>query len=155
TAGAIWFFASAPFDDLWHRLYGIDVTIWSPPHLSLIAAACTVVFGSVVIVLGERRRREARGLAGSGQGRVEIALLVVGLTFILQPVALATLPAVRYSYARPGPLGIWLLPLMMAVLLPAAIFMAPAILGRPAGVSVPALVQLGLRPVAVGFASLG
>src|SRR5206468_3609058 len=71
TAGAIWFFASAPFDDLWHRLYGIDVTIWSPPHLSLIAAACTVVFGSVVIVLGERRRREARGLAGSGQGRVE------------------------------------------------------------------------------------
>src|SRR5262245_40853136 len=43
AVGALWFLASAPFDDLWHRLYGIDVTIWSPPHLSLIAAACTMV----------------------------------------------------------------------------------------------------------------
>ena len=25
--------SAAPFDDLWHRWYGIDVTIWSPPHM--------------------------------------------------------------------------------------------------------------------------
>jgi hypothetical protein len=25
--------AAAPIDDLWHRLFGIDVTLWSPPHL--------------------------------------------------------------------------------------------------------------------------
>ena len=24
---------AAPIDDLWHRLFGIDVTLWSPPHL--------------------------------------------------------------------------------------------------------------------------
>ena len=24
---------AAPVDDLWHRLFGIDVTLWSPPHL--------------------------------------------------------------------------------------------------------------------------
>ena len=24
---------AAPMDDLWHRLFGIDVTLWSPPHL--------------------------------------------------------------------------------------------------------------------------
>ncbi len=24
---------AAPLDDLWHRLFGLDVTLWSPPHL--------------------------------------------------------------------------------------------------------------------------
>lgn len=26
-------------DELWHRAYGIDVTMWSPPHLAMIASA--------------------------------------------------------------------------------------------------------------------
>src|SRR5947208_8646253 len=31
---------AAPIDDLWHRLFGIDVTLWSPPHpLGLLGAA--------------------------------------------------------------------------------------------------------------------
>jgi hypothetical protein len=28
-----------PVDELWHRAYGIDVTMWSPPHLIMILAA--------------------------------------------------------------------------------------------------------------------
>ncbi|MHB8571699.1 MAG: hypothetical protein ACYDAY_01910 [Candidatus Dormibacteria bacterium] len=28
-----------PVDDLWHRTYGIDVTMWSPTHLVMISAA--------------------------------------------------------------------------------------------------------------------
>ena len=24
---------AAPLDELWHRMFGLDVTIWSPPHL--------------------------------------------------------------------------------------------------------------------------
>ena len=30
---------AAPVDDLWHRLFGIDVTLWSPPHLLGLAGA--------------------------------------------------------------------------------------------------------------------
>jgi hypothetical protein len=30
---------AAPIDDLWHRLVGIDVTLWSPPHLLGLAGA--------------------------------------------------------------------------------------------------------------------
>jgi sulfite exporter TauE/SafE len=30
---------AAPIDDLWHRLFGIDVTLWSPPHLLGLAGA--------------------------------------------------------------------------------------------------------------------
>jgi hypothetical protein len=30
---------AAPIDDMWHRLFGIDVTLWSPPHLLGLAGA--------------------------------------------------------------------------------------------------------------------
>lgn len=35
-AGAV---AGFPIDDLWHRTYGIDVTMWSPTHLLMIGGA--------------------------------------------------------------------------------------------------------------------
>lgn len=37
--------AAAPFDDLWHRRYGIDVTIWSPPHMVGVLGARTMNLG--------------------------------------------------------------------------------------------------------------
>jgi hypothetical protein len=43
---------AAPVDDLWHRLFGLDVTLWSPPRLV------------------------ARGLPGSNLGTLLIALEV-------------------------------------------------------------------------------
>src|SRR4029077_4730415 len=31
--------AGFPLDDLWHKFYGIDVTMWSPTHLLMIVGA--------------------------------------------------------------------------------------------------------------------
>ncbi len=31
--GAAVIVLAAPVDDLWHRLFGVDITLWSPPHL--------------------------------------------------------------------------------------------------------------------------
>lgn len=36
--------SSAPFDELWHGLFGLDVSVWSPPHAVLI-------FGGVAVFL--------------------------------------------------------------------------------------------------------
>src|SRR5215472_12683061 len=36
AAGAL---AGFPLDDLWHRTYGVDVTLWSPTHLTMIGGA--------------------------------------------------------------------------------------------------------------------
>ena len=33
-----------PLDDLWHQTYGIDVTLWSPTHLMMIAGAAFTTF---------------------------------------------------------------------------------------------------------------
>jgi hypothetical protein len=40
---------AAPIDDLWHRLFGLDVTIWSPPHLLGIFGAAVNTVGCLLI----------------------------------------------------------------------------------------------------------
>ena len=47
-----------PLDDLWHRLFGQDVTLWGPTHLMLIGgASMTLVGQSVLLVEGMRATR--------------------------------------------------------------------------------------------------
>ena len=52
--------AAAPLDDLWHRLYGLDVTVWSPPHLMGVAGALAGVYG-MACALGAGLPRRNRG----------------------------------------------------------------------------------------------
>jgi hypothetical protein len=39
-----------PLDDLWHRLFGQDVTLWGPTHLMLIGGAGMTLIGQAVLV---------------------------------------------------------------------------------------------------------
>jgi hypothetical protein len=60
---------AAPIDDLWHRLFGLDVTLWSPPHLLGILGAQVNTLGSLRIALelwpaGTWRRRASVLCAG-------------------------------------------------------------------------------------------
>ena len=55
-----------PLDDVWHRLFGQDVTLWGPTHIMMIAGAVlTIVAISVLTTEGER----AAGLTRRGFGR--------------------------------------------------------------------------------------
>jgi hypothetical protein len=47
-----------PFDDLWHRLFGQDVTLWGPTHLLLIGGATFSIVGVWILV---REGRTAMG----------------------------------------------------------------------------------------------
>jgi len=38
-----------PLDDLWHRLFGQDVTLWGPTHLMLIGGAAMTLIGIAVL----------------------------------------------------------------------------------------------------------
>ena len=42
---------AAPIDDLWHRLFGLDVTLWSPPHLLGLAGYQVSNLGALLIAL--------------------------------------------------------------------------------------------------------
>ena len=49
-----------PLDDVWHRLFGQDVTLWGPTHLMLLGgAAMTLVGNAVLMVEATRAKLEA------------------------------------------------------------------------------------------------
>ncbi|MBI3327635.1 MAG: hypothetical protein HYZ81_13160 [Nitrospinae bacterium] len=51
--GVLGLLLSAPIDEWWHRMFGVDVTVWSPPHLFAIAAAAAVRVGLILALVRE------------------------------------------------------------------------------------------------------
>jgi hypothetical protein len=83
---------AAPIDDLWHRLFGIDVTLWSPPHLLGLLGAAVNTLGCFLIA-GEvyPAASRARFVAILATG----ALLFIGLHLAVQP-------SFRIAYLQAG-----------------------------------------------------
>jgi hypothetical protein len=125
--------AGFPLDDVWHRLFGQDVTLWGPTHLMLIGGAGMTLIGQAVLLQEGMRARPRRAgrrtlgvLARSAILR-QVALmggLLIGLsTFqaefdfgvpqfraVLQPALIAlaagvALVAARVWIGRGGALG--------------------------------------------------
>src|SRR4051794_35493027 len=55
-----------PLDDLWHRLFGQDVTLWGPTHMMMLTGAALTLVGILVLMAEGRRARgdEAAPAAG-------------------------------------------------------------------------------------------
>ncbi|HEY0756186.1 MAG TPA: hypothetical protein VGD98_19680 [Ktedonobacteraceae bacterium] len=51
--GAFLALVSAPLDNYWHELYGIDVAMWAPFHLMGITGGMIGIFGLVYVFAGE------------------------------------------------------------------------------------------------------
>jgi hypothetical protein len=119
-----------PLDDIWHRLFGQDVTLWGPTHLMLIGGASMTLIGQAVLLVEGMRARPPRGARAKpapivGLRRVGLmGGLLVGLStfqaefdfgvpqfrFMLEPVLLAVaasvaLVAARLWVGRGGALG--------------------------------------------------
>ncbi len=58
-AGMLTTLVAAPFDNAWHEIYGIDVTIWSPPHLLAIFGLAAASLGLAALVAPAVSRRES------------------------------------------------------------------------------------------------
>src|ERR687893_192467 len=46
-----------PLDDMWHRIFGQDVTLWGPTHLLLFGGAALTVIGGFVLLIEGRRAK--------------------------------------------------------------------------------------------------
>src|SRR5215212_10161578 len=55
-----------PLDDMWHRLFGQDVTLWGPTHLMLIGGAAMTLVGLAVLLVEGGRANAAAGRAEGG-----------------------------------------------------------------------------------------
>ena len=49
-----------PLDDVWHRIFGQDVTLWGPTHLMLIGGAGLTLIGSCILIVEGREPAPGR-----------------------------------------------------------------------------------------------
>ena len=120
-----------PLDDMWHRLFGQDVTLWGPTHLMLIGGAAMTLVGMAVLIIegvranaeSEERRKElawtfqARRVAltggfliGLSTFQAEFDFGVPQFRFVFQPMLImlaagAALVATRLWLGRGSALG--------------------------------------------------
>jgi hypothetical protein len=57
ATSALFGLAGFPLDDIWHRVFGQDVTLWGPTHLMMIGGAVTTLIGQALLL--------AEGVRGS------------------------------------------------------------------------------------------
>jgi len=136
---------AAPIDDLWHRLFGLDVTLWSPPHLmgflggQVNSAACLVIAREVY---PERPalRRAAMILSG--------ALLASSLGTVAQPAFLLAYQHGGVAFHAPAILTTLLVaPALVVVAALSRLRSAPVL----ASLVIVALVLAGQSIARVGF----
>ena len=100
---------AAPIDDLWHRLFGLDVTLWSPPHLLGIVGAVINSLACLVI---------AREVYPEGS-RARLAALVLTGAMLYGGLHLTVDPSTRVAYLHGGVL-FYTLAILSALVLPLA-----------------------------------
>lgn len=139
--------AAAPLDDMWHRSYGLDVTIWSPPHLMGIAGGMVAIYG-LLGVLG------AANFAGGGDGGTwplwrgvtggeALGLLLFGAALALSLFALGELDF------HLGGRDELFYPLLAGTLAAVPLMGAARYVGRPGAATAVALVYILFRSAAL------
>jgi hypothetical protein len=102
-----------PIDDLWHRTYGIDVTMWSPTHLLMIGGASLTAIALWLMYAesggptlsskaqkGLRRTLAAATLLGLSTFQLEFDLGVPQWQALYQPVLIALATSIALVAAR-------------------------------------------------------
>ncbi len=110
---------AAPIDDLWHRLFGIDVTLWSPPHLLGIVGAVINSLACLVIACEVYPTTRAARFA---------ALMITG-AMLYGGLHLTVDPSIRVAYLNGGVL-FYTLAILSALILPLALVPTSMISGN-------------------------
>ncbi|HEX2514349.1 MAG TPA: hypothetical protein VH257_06555, partial [Chloroflexota bacterium] len=142
ATGGLLALASAPLDDLWHRLYGLDVTILSPPHVLLVTGVAIAAYGALAgFTARVVAAAPARGASLWPVSRPDARPWVRGETglFAAGGLLLAVLVAVLGEYdfdvARTP---VWLHPVLLAGLSALALSLTARAGGRVGGATLAA-----------------
>src|SRR5262249_53049150 len=135
---------AAPIDDLWHRLFGLDVTLWSPPHmLGLLGVAINTLACALVA-------REAY----PAQSWPRYIGIVVALMSFYGSLSIGLGPARGLAYLSGGP---WFsaFPVLGALFLPLALLAAVRLTGRRSTPLVLLIVGLAVGTIGATIARVG
>jgi hypothetical protein len=98
-----------PLDDMWHRIFGQDVTLWGPTHLVLFGAASLSTLGALIL-LAEGSHVARQGRPGPLPGRVRLLQVLLAGAFL---IGLSTFQG-EFDYAVPQFRLVWHPILLMA-----------------------------------------
>jgi hypothetical protein len=126
-----------PLDDIWHRLFGQDVTLWGPTHLLLIGGAAFSILGQWILDVEGHRASKGRAREGSVFTYVRNVSLVGSFL-----VGLSTFQA-EFDFSVPQFRLVWQ-PLLLALAAGIGLTAARVRLGRGGAVAA-ALFFIGLR----------
>jgi hypothetical protein len=137
---------AAPIDDLWHRLFGLDVTLWSPPHLLGLLGSAVNTIGTLLIALE----------AYAPSSRTRLAALVLGGGLLYGGVRVVLEPAWLTAYTHGG-VAFHAFAMLAALMLPLALIPGTRVLDRrwaPLALVVVSLAAslIGEQIARVGFA---
>ena len=104
---------AAPIDDLWHRLFGLDVTLWSPPHLLGLAGGAINTLGCLMI---------AREVYPAG-GQARLAATLVAAAMLYGSLWTVSEPAFLLAYVHGG-VAFYSQAILGALLFPVALLVA-------------------------------
>ncbi len=135
---------AAPIDDLWHRLFGLDVTLWSPPHLLGFLGSQVNSLGC--LTLATEVYREA--------SRARIAAVLLGGALFFGTFHLLLGTSILWAYERGG-LAFFYYPILGALLLPVTLLPVARLWPAPWSAAVTVILAALLALVAGGVARAG
>jgi len=137
-SGMVTLLIAAPFDNWWHELYGLDVTLWAPFHvMGLIGASIAGV--GLIYAFAALAVRAARDLSPArrflGLRGLDWALLLA-LSGLLSILLTAAQPATNLAPTFVlGPFTMLNLPPLLCAFLPPLFVAAVRVTGRPGAAS--------------------
>jgi len=135
---------AAPIDDLWHRLFGIDVTLWSPPHLlGLIGVTINTLACALIALEAYPPKSWLRYLG-----------IVIALTAFYGSLAIGLRPASRLAYLYGG-VVFYAFPILGVLFLPLALITAVRLTGRRSTPIVLMIVGLAIGAIGATIARVG
>ena len=117
--------AGFPLDDIWHRLFGQDVTLWGPTHIQMVGGAALSTLALWVVFTEGRRGGAAAGLGGAHSGRLRFMEVSIAGAFL---IGLSALQA-EFDYSVPQ-FRLLFHPVLLALCAAAALVPARIRLGR-------------------------
>jgi hypothetical protein len=135
---------AAPIDDLWHRLFGLDVTLWSPPHLMGLFGSVVNTLACLVIA------REC--YPASSRPRLVALLLAAGMLYGNVHVSVDPSGRIAYIY---GGLLFYTYAVLSALLIPSVLVITARLSGRRWAPAAALLISIALGTIGHQIARTG
>ncbi|MGE2735767.1 hypothetical protein [Mycolicibacterium vaccae] len=126
-----------PLDDIWHRIFGQDVTLWGPTHLMMIGGAGFSTLAAAFLEI------EGKRAMGPDAPRDGLGLKFVQYLAFAGVLVGASVYQIEFDFGVPQFRQVFQ-PMLIAAAAALALVMARVFLGRGAAV-IAALIAIGLR----------